>query len=111
MLCAELAEGAADKPPQDTAGLLLLSYPLHPPRKPDQLRTQHFFHLHTPALFVQGTRDPFGTVAEIEQALKLIPAKTKLLTVDGAGHDLGFKGKAGREVLTAKVLAEFQGFL
>ncbi len=111
MLCAELAEGAADKPPQDIAGLLLLSYPLHPPRKPDQLRTQHFFHLHTPTLFVQGTRDPFGTVAEVEQALKLIPAKTKLMTVDGAGHDLGFKGKAGRDVLTAKVLAEFQGFL
>ncbi len=111
MLCAELAEGAADKPPQDIAGLLLLSYPLHPPRKPEQLRTQHFFHLHTPTLVVQGTRDPFGTVAEIEQSLKLIPAKSKLMTVEGAGHDLGFKGKAGRDQLTGKVLAEFQGFL
>jgi predicted alpha/beta-hydrolase family hydrolase len=109
MLCAELAEGAADKAPQDIAGLLLLSYPLHPPRKPEQLRTQHFFHLHTPTLFVQGTRDPFGTIAEVEQSLKLIPAKTKLMSVEGAGHDLGFKGKTGRDVLTAKVLAEFQG--
>jgi predicted alpha/beta-hydrolase family hydrolase len=111
MLCADLAEGAADKPPQDVAGLLLLSYPLHPPRKSEQLRTQHFFHLHTPTLFVQGTRDPFGTVAEVEQSLKLIPAKTKLMMVEGAGHDLGFKGKVGREELTAKVLAEFQNFL
>ena len=93
-----------------TAGLLLLSYPLHPPRKPDQLRTQHFFNLHTPALFVQGTRDPFGSIAEIEHSLKLIPAKTKLLPVEGAGHDLGFKGKARPKELSAKVLAEFQEF-
>jgi uncharacterized protein len=110
MLCAELAEKAPERAADFAAGLLLLSYPLHPPRKPDQLRTQHFFHLHTPALFVQGTRDPFGAIAEIEQALKLIPAKTKLLTIEGAGHDLGFKGKAGREKLSANVLSEFQEF-
>jgi predicted alpha/beta-hydrolase family hydrolase len=106
MLCAEIPEDA----PEEITGLLLLSYPLHPPRKPDQLRTQHFFHLHTPTLFVQGTRDPFATIAEIEQALKLIPAKTKLFPIEGAGHDLGFKGKAGREGLSGKVLAEFQSF-
>jgi predicted alpha/beta-hydrolase family hydrolase len=110
LLCAEMAEADADKAPRDAAGLLLLSYPLHPPRKPEQLRTQHFFHLHTPTLFVQGTRDAFGSIAEVEQSLKLIPAKTKLMAVEGAGHDLGFKGKAGREELTAKVLDEFQGF-
>jgi predicted alpha/beta-hydrolase family hydrolase len=102
MLCAES--------PEEAAGLLLLSYPLHPPRKPEQLRTQHFFTLRTPALFVQGTRDPFGSITEIEQSLKLIPGKTKLLTVDGAGHDLGFKGKAKREGLAARVLEEFQMF-
>jgi predicted alpha/beta-hydrolase family hydrolase len=102
MLCAESPEAAP--------GLLLLSYPLHPPRKPDQLRTQHLFDLRTPTLFVQGTRDPFGSIAEIERALKLIPAKTKLLVVEGAGHDLGFKGKAGREKLAENVLAEFQSF-
>jgi uncharacterized protein len=106
MLCAELAEKARD----EAAGLLLLSYPLHPPRKPAQLRTQHFFNLHTPTLFVHGTRDPFGSTAEIEQALKLIPAKTKLLPVEGAGHDLGFKGKAKRGEFTANVLAQFQAF-
>jgi predicted alpha/beta-hydrolase family hydrolase len=110
MLCAELAEKSATESQKLAAGLLLLSYPLHPPRKTEQLRTQHFFHLQTPALFVQGTRDPFGSIAEIEQALKLIPAKTKLLTVEGAGHDLGLKGKAKRGELTEKVLAEFQVF-
>jgi hypothetical protein len=106
MLCADETENASDL----AAGLLLLSYPLHPPRKPDQLRTQHFFNLRTPALFVQGTSDPFGSIAEMQQALKLIPGKTKLLPVEGGGHDLGFKGKAKRQELPANVLAEFQAF-
>jgi len=109
MLCAE-SEDDGKGSPAAVAGLLLLSYPLHPPRKPEQLRTQHFFHLQTPALFVQGTRDPFGTIAELEQALKLIPAKTKLVTVEEAGHDLGFKGKARHQELPGSVLAEFQRF-
>jgi predicted alpha/beta-hydrolase family hydrolase len=103
MLCAEQ--------PDLAAGLLLLSYPLHPPRKPEQLRTQHWTDLRTPALFIHGTRDPFGTTAEIEQALKSVPAKTKLITVEGAGHDLGFKGKAKRQDLPRNVLEEFQNFL
>ena len=81
------------------SALLLLSYPLHPPRKPEQQRTQHLPDLRTPTLFVQGTRDPFGSIAEMERALKMIPAKTKLLVVEGAGHDLGFKGKAKHEEL------------
>jgi predicted alpha/beta-hydrolase family hydrolase len=102
MLCAE--------EPRLVPGLLLLSYPLHPPRKPEQLRTQHFTNLRTPTLFVQGTRDPFGTIAEIEQALKSIPGRTKLLAIDGAGHDLGFKGKAKGSELPGRVLEEFQSF-
>lgn len=106
IVCAEQTEGSASV----AAGLMLLSYPLHPPGKPDQLRTQHLFDLHTPTLFVEGTRDPFGSIAEIEQAMKLIPGKTRLLTVDGAGHDLGFKGKSWRDDLPATVLAEFQKF-
>jgi hypothetical protein len=106
MLCAEQNEQNLNSIP----GLLLMSYPLHPPRKPAQPRTQHFFNLRTPALFVHGTRDPFGTTDELEQALKLIPAKTKLLTVEGAGHDLGFKGKAKLQELPPRVLREFQAF-
>ncbi|MGB7600757.1 MAG: alpha/beta family hydrolase [Candidatus Sulfotelmatobacter sp.] len=101
----------AEQPEVDAAALLSLSYPLHPPRKPAQLRTQHFCNLQTPSLFVQGTRDPFASIDEIEQALKLIPAKTKLLVVEGAGHDLGFKGKARREELPEKILEEFRSLL
>jgi uncharacterized protein len=106
MLCAELSE----EEPDLVAGLLLMSYPLHPPRKPEQLRTQHLTSLRTPALFVHGTRDPFGSIAEIEQALKLIPAKTRLLPVEGAGHDLGFKGKARREEVPEEILQNFLAF-
>lgn len=104
ILCAEQTENA----PEIAASLLLLSYPLHPPRKPEQLRTQHFFTLRTPALFVQGSRDPFGSLAEMEQALKLIPGKTQLLPIEGAGHDLGFKGKGKRKDVIAEVLSEFE---
>lgn len=67
-------------------GLLLLSYPLHPPGKPASLRTEHFSSLRTPVLFVHGTRDPFGTVEELREAIKLIPAAARLQVVDGAGH-------------------------
>jgi len=100
MLCAE--------DPALVSALLLLSYPLHPPRKPEQQRTQHLPDLHTPTLFVQGTRDPFGSIAEIERALKMIPAKTKLMAIEGAGHDLGFKGKARTQDLPQQILSEFR---
>jgi uncharacterized protein len=69
-------------------GLLLLSYPLHPPRKPQQLRTEHFVKLHTPGLFCHGTRDPFGSVEEMSQALTAIPGRTELMIVEGAPHGL-----------------------
>jgi predicted alpha/beta-hydrolase family hydrolase len=94
--------------PDLVAGLLLLSYPLHPPRKPEQLRTQHLPNLRTPSLFVQGTRDPFGSVEEMTNALQLIPAKTELMKVEGAGHDLGFKGKSRIEELPAQIVTAFQ---
>jgi predicted alpha/beta-hydrolase family hydrolase len=89
-------------------GLLLLSYPLHAPGKPDQLRTQHLPGIKIPALFVHGTRDPFGSIEEIEHAIKLIPGKTKLMAIEGVGHDLGFKGKARPSDLPGMVLAEFE---
>jgi len=78
--------------------LLLLSYPLHPPNKPQQLRTAHFSKLRTPALFVHGSRDPFGSPEEMRAALSLISAHTELLAIESAGHDLarGRDGVAGR---------------
>ena len=93
-----------------TDGLLLLSYPLHAPSRPDRLRTQHLPNLRVPTLFVHGTRDPFGSIGQIESACQLIPAKTELMVIDDAGHDLGFKGKSKREGLPAKVVANCISF-
>jgi predicted alpha/beta-hydrolase family hydrolase len=95
--------------PQPVDGLLLLSYPLHPPKKPSELRTSHFPKLVKPAFFVHGTRDPFGTIAEMKSALELIPAAHTLFEVDGAGHDL-LPRKTASE-LPARVVHEFKMFL
>jgi predicted alpha/beta-hydrolase family hydrolase len=89
-------------------GLLLLSYPLHPPRKPDQLRIGHFPKLNKPAFFVHGARDPFGTIPEMNSALRLIPASHALFAVDGAGHDLLIEKAIGE--LPVRVVSEFQTF-
>jgi predicted alpha/beta-hydrolase family hydrolase len=107
MLVAE--ESVAGKKPL-ADGLLLLSYPLHPPGHPEKPRMQHLPKIEVPVMFVHGTRDPFGTIDEIESARQLISAKTLLLPVEGEGHDLGFKGKKKREELPVTVLERFQGF-
>ena len=79
---------AAAEHPKLASALLLLSYPLHPPNKPQQKRTSFFPQLAIPALFVHGTADPFGSLEELREAAALIPARTELLPVEGAGHDL-----------------------
>jgi predicted alpha/beta-hydrolase family hydrolase len=107
MLVAE--KSVAEKKPL-VDGLFLLSYPLHPPGHPEKPRTQHLLKIEVPVMFVHGTRDPFGTIDEIENARMLIPAKTLLLPVEGAEHDLGFKGKKKRDELPAVVLERFQVF-
>jgi len=78
----------ASEEPGLVDGLLLLSYPLHPPKKPEQLRTAHLPNLRTPSLFVHGARDSMGTIEEMRAAVTLIPAQTELMIVPGAGHEL-----------------------
>ena len=70
------------------AALLLLSYPLHPPKQPENKRIAFFPELRIPALFVHGTKDPFASLEELREAMALIPAPTDLLPVEGAAHDL-----------------------
>jgi uncharacterized protein len=94
--------------PAVAGGLLLLSYPLHPPRKPLQLRTAHFPRLHTPALFAHGTRDPFGSAGELQAAMRLIPAPTGVVMVEGAGHELFTE--SDRERVSDMIVAEFRTF-
>jgi predicted alpha/beta-hydrolase family hydrolase len=90
------------------SGLLLLSYPLHPPGHPTQLRTAHLPNLRIPALFVSGTKDAFGSTEELQTAIKLIPAKTRLVPVPGAGH--GLLTKANRQELPSVIVQAFSGF-
>jgi predicted alpha/beta-hydrolase family hydrolase len=95
----------ATEDPAASEGLLLLSYPLHPPRRVDQMRTAHFPKLSTPAVFVHGSRDPFGTLDEMRSALVLIPGPTTLVAIEGAGHDLKRAGAV------KNVLEHFRAFM
>ncbi len=67
----------------EVAALVLVSYPLHPPGRPDRLRTDHFPALDLPCLFVSGRRDPFGAPAELEQETAAIPGPVTLVFVEG----------------------------
>ena len=69
------------------AGLVLLSYPLHPPGRPERLRTEHFERIGVPCLFVSGTRDPFATPDELSEHAAAIVGPVTLRFVDGAKHD------------------------
>lgn len=68
------------------AGLVLLSYPLHPPGKPDRARTEHLPELDVPCLFVSGEKDPFGRPHELEEATAAIPGDVTHVWLPG-GHD------------------------
>jgi uncharacterized protein len=94
--------------PKLVDGLFLLSYPLHPPGRAAQLRTAHFPTLQTPTLFVSGTKDSFGSIEELESAIKLIPATTKLMAIEGAAHGLSSKSK--KNDWPQRIIAEFVDF-
>lgn len=87
--------------------VIAFSYPLHPPDKPDQLRTAHWPQLKTPVLFVHGSADPFGSRAEMEAAMAGLAARKKLVIVEGAGHDL----KAGKFDIDGLVIRSVQELL
>jgi hypothetical protein len=72
------------------------------------LRTAHFPSLRTPVLFISGTHDAFGSIDELKSAIKLIPAPTKLVPAESAGH--GLLQKSNREELPAQVIQEFDTF-
>lgn len=95
MCSMAVAEGLA------AAGLLLVSYPLHPPGKPDSARTEHFPAITVPCLFVSGTRDAFGTSAEMEAATAAIGGPVTHEWIEGKDH--GLKGVDARicELATA----------
>jgi len=91
------------------AGLVLISYPLHPPGRPETMRVEHFPELHVPCLFVSGTRDAFATPAELEAATAAIPGDVTHVWIDGGGHGLHGKDRAVAGAVTDWVLAGPRG--
>jgi len=92
--------------PALASALLLQSYPLHPPGRPQNLRIAHLPDLRVPTLFVHGTADPFGSPTELDKARALIPGRTALLPVSG-GHDLGWSRKGGDATLPERIAEAF----
>jgi predicted alpha/beta-hydrolase family hydrolase len=82
------------------AGLVLISYPLHPPGRPDKMRTDHFGRLDLPCLFVSGTSDSFGSPAELEMALPLVPGAVTFHHIERGDH-----GLRGRDAEVATLVA------
>lgn len=88
-MCSMVAGGADGQPaPPRVAGVVAISYPLHPPGKPDNLRVEHLPAIAVPCLFVHGTADPFGTPDELRRWTATIPAAVTHHFLDGGRHDL-----------------------
>jgi predicted alpha/beta-hydrolase family hydrolase len=98
-MCSMVAAGAdGEPPPGNVAGVVAISYPLHQPGKPANLRVEHLRDLRVPCLFVHGTRDPFGTPAELEEWTATIPGAVTHHWIEGGRHDL--KGADGEVAAT-----------
>lgn len=86
------------------AGLVLVCYPLHPPKKPEKLRVEHFSNLKVPCLFVSGEQDEFGSPGEFDTHLAAVPGPVEVFRLPGKRHDL-----RGAEKLVAEVISDWLG--
>jgi len=93
-------------------GLVILSYPLHPPGKPNQLRISHLSKIKNPALLVSGAKDPFGAPEELKSAIDGISAETRFISLEGVGHDLGYgrRVSAAQRDLPQRIVRVFEQF-
>ena len=89
--------------PLGVAGLVCVSYPLHPPAQPQKLRTAHFSGIVVPSLFVSGTKDEFGSPDELRHHLAVLPTKPEMQFIEGGRHDLRGKDAQVAELLAAWV--------
>jgi len=90
-IASQVAAGGAG----ELAGLVFLGYPLHPPGRPDRPRTAHLRDVRAPMLFVQGSRDAFGTPAELQSVIAQLDAPTELYVVEGGDHSFKVPRSAG----------------
>ena len=88
------------------AGLVCIGYPLHPPKKPEQLRTAHLPQVGVSSLFVSGTKDEFATPDELRHELRVMPDAPRIEFIDGGRHEL-----KGKDETVAAVVAEWIGGL
>jgi uncharacterized protein len=93
---------ADESDPLDVAGLILISYPLHPPKKPEKLRIEHLPQLTSRTLCISGTRDEFGTPDELTEAFEVVPGDVQWQWIDNARHEL-----ARRDDLVARIVADW----
>jgi predicted alpha/beta-hydrolase family hydrolase len=101
-ICSMVAAGAdGAAPPTRLRGVVTISYPLHPPGKPDRLRVEHLPSVQVPWLFVHGTRDPFGAADELQQWTATVAGPVTHHWLDG-GHDL-----KGKDAEVARVVADW----
>ena len=88
-IATHLAAAAGhDAPASGISGVVLLGYPLHPPGKANQLRAEHLERIHVPMLFMQGSRDPFGTPTELKPVIERLDADATLHVVENGDHSL-----------------------
>jgi hypothetical protein len=90
-IASQVAAGDAG----DLAGLVFLGYPLHPPGRPDRLRAAHLRAVKAPMLFVQGSRDAFGTPAELQPIIGQLAPAADLFVVEGGDHSFKVPKSAG----------------
>jgi predicted alpha/beta-hydrolase family hydrolase len=105
------ASMVAAKDGVDVAGVVLLGYPLHPPGEPQKLRVDHLPKVRAPMLFVQGSRDVFGTQEEMQPVVAGLP-RARLLLIEGGDHSLATPKKSGVTLpqTMARVAAEIATF-
>ena len=88
---------AADDPDLTLSGIVLLGYPLHPPGRPNQTRNAHLPNVQRPMLFVQGSRDTFGTPSELKPILGSLSPLPMLHTVQGGDHSFKVAGRDAKQ--------------
>jgi uncharacterized protein len=108
-----IASQVAARNADDIAGLVLLGYPLHPPGRPDKLRSKHLPDIEVPTLFVQGSRDAFGTPEELQPIIKNLKARADLYVVEGGDHSFKVpkRGSTPQDSVDKDILDQIESWL
>ena len=112
-MASHLAAGSDGKPPEEVQGLVFLGYPLHPPGHPEKLRSEHLARIGAPMLFVQGTRDAFGTPEELRPVLAGLRSRVVVFPVEEGDHSFKVPKRAGvsEDAVIASVLERVAAFV